>query len=349
MESRVYAYDLMRTFAIIVVFLGHSIERQTSNQWLLLGIRSLSPGLTMSLLGFLSAALLARKQSDPGSFLLSRFTRIYIPMFSCLGCILLMQYIIRQVVICQHTLMHLMGLSAFFELFQVANKASIGGGLWFITVILTLYLLLPLFQSLFLHRNKLIHFVGLVLLCTAFNVLMYGTASTWNVTISFLLDTYLVVNGHMDRLKNLPLGRSSLFAVGLLTLVILATAEAIPFTVRQYLYVFYPLAFVPLFFHPAKKLPRSLLIAASFFSVLSYEFYILHFYFINERFSMLFPNFHQHLSIQISVSFAMTTLMALTISRFSSKLRFVVNNYLLSPPLMQKVFDPTAELKSAQD
>ena len=68
MDKRIEGYDFIRSFAILVVFLGHALKHST-NEVFLLAIRSLSPGLTMSLLGFISAALLSARDYDFGSFL----------------------------------------------------------------------------------------------------------------------------------------------------------------------------------------------------------------------------------------------------------------------------------------
>ena len=83
---RVAAYDhLVRTFAIIVVFLGHALGNQLSDPLALLALRSLSPGLTMPLLGFISGVLVSGKDRDHGAFLVARLTRIYPPLWLCLG------------------------------------------------------------------------------------------------------------------------------------------------------------------------------------------------------------------------------------------------------------------------
>jgi hypothetical protein len=67
MGNRIEGYDLIRSFAILTVFLGHILAKQTTG-WVHLAFCSLSPGLTMSLLGFISAALLSTKKQDCGSF-----------------------------------------------------------------------------------------------------------------------------------------------------------------------------------------------------------------------------------------------------------------------------------------
>ena len=137
MEKRIEGYDLIRSLAIVVVFFDHALKF-SSNEGLSLAIKSLSPGLTMSLLGFISAALLSTLQYDFGSFLVKRFTRIYISLIFCLSVILVGHALLGKTVMelshaghimAQHTLLHFMGMSAFFWLFDVQNTVTIGGGL----------------------------------------------------------------------------------------------------------------------------------------------------------------------------------------------------------------------------
>lgn len=152
--QRIQAYDLARTFAIVFVFLGHIIITQTTSSPLKVVFGTLSPGLTMSLLGFISAALLSTRANDAGVFLVRRFTRIYIPLFTCLAVVLIIQYAAGTAK--THTtdlVLHFLGLSGFFELFPHLNHASIGQGLWFVTTILSMYLLLPALQRVFAHRG----------------------------------------------------------------------------------------------------------------------------------------------------------------------------------------------------
>ena len=88
MNDRIAGYDFIRSIAILIVFLGHILEKQATSDAVLLAVRSLSPGLTMSLLGFISAALLSQKERNSGTFLVRRFTRVYIPLGMCLLAVL---------------------------------------------------------------------------------------------------------------------------------------------------------------------------------------------------------------------------------------------------------------------
>ncbi|MCP4266708.1 MAG: hypothetical protein GY777_14250 [Candidatus Brocadiaceae bacterium] len=60
-NDKVIGFDLIRAFAVLFVFIAHIIDKQSHNETTLLVVRSISPGLTMSLLGFISAYLLTTK------------------------------------------------------------------------------------------------------------------------------------------------------------------------------------------------------------------------------------------------------------------------------------------------
>ena len=328
MNDRIAGYDLIRSIAILIVFLGHILEKQAASGTVLLAVRSLSPGLTMSLLGFVSAALLSLKEVSPGAFLVRRFTRIYIPLGMCLLAVLCAHAVLGKKILTLHVLLHVMGLSAFFNLFLVENKATIGAGLWFITVIVILYLLLPLLQTLFRHPRGLAHLLALVLACTVLHFLI-GVESTWNVVISFSVGVYFGVNGKINQLVNVGTSRAFLGCFVLIGVTALATAGVLPYEVRSLLYALYPLAFIPLLFTIVKWLPNPIVTASSFFAALSYEFYILHFYFINQGFQDFFP-IQVGLITQIVISFATTFMLAYAISRAAARVRTVADRYLLA-------------------
>lgn len=329
MSERINGYDFIRSTAILIVFLGHILDKQANNEAVLLVVHLLSPGITMSLLGFISAALLSAKEYDFGVFLVKRFTRIYIPLVLCLVAVLVAHKLLGKNIITQHTLLHFMGLSAFFELFLVQNNATIGDGLWFITVIVLLYLIFPFLQKFFRHRLGFLHLVFLIVSCTAANFIMYGTSSIWNVVISFSVGVYLGTNGYMSRLANAGMMRALLGSLGLLVVSALSIAGVLPYSVRGFLFAFYPLAFVPLLFAVSSKLPLSILSANRFFASLSYEFYILHFYLINENFMVFFP-VSVPLGAQIVISFCATLAIAYPISRVASLVGGGADKYLLA-------------------
>jgi fucose 4-O-acetylase-like acetyltransferase len=146
MIKREEGYDFIRSVAILIVFFGHilQIQARDGHTWFVIHALSLSPGMTMSLLGFISAVLLSDKEYDYGTFLVRRFTRIFIPLACCLFIMLAAHALLGKKIFTTHVLFHLLGLSAFLDLFEIKNKATIGGGLWFITAILIMYLILPL-------------------------------------------------------------------------------------------------------------------------------------------------------------------------------------------------------------
>lgn len=333
MNQRIIGYDFIRSFAIILVFLGHILNKETSNETVLLIVCSLSPGLTMSLLGFISGALLSSRDYDFGSFLIKRFSRIYLSLFLCLTIILFAHGLLGKKVITQHALLHFMGVSAFFDLFLVKNKATIGDGLWFISAILMMYLLLPILQRLFRHPCKLFHLLFFICVCTALNFVMYGTSSIWNVVISFSLGIYFAVNNLTVRLTypTMKIYIPALSCIGLLIVAALSTAHVIPYFVRGLLFAFYPIVFIPLLFNISSRFSSKGVAAITFFANLSYEFYILHFYFINNRFKDFFPA-NTPLYGQILISFIVTLALSYGISKISAWLRKVTVNYLLMSP-----------------
>jgi peptidoglycan/LPS O-acetylase OafA/YrhL len=329
-KNRIESFDLIRSFCILTVFLGHILNEQLVNPLALLAVRSLSPGLTMSLLGFISGALLSRTQDDFGTFLVRRFTRIYAPLFVCLGFVLLIHALMGKHVASQHALLHLFGLSGLFEVFLVSNKATIGGGLWFITAILMMYLLLPLLATVFRHRNGLVHLVLIVVGCTALQFLTYGTQSLWNVVISFCVGLFLGVNGRLEPMRrNARIAIAVPFSASLIVICALATAGVLPSSIRSMLFAFYPLAFVPCFVLLSDRLPKSVMKTAVLFSGLSYEFYILHFYFINDNFYEVFPRSVGLLG-HLIIAFIATLTLSVIFSRIASRAGRSVNKYLLS-------------------
>lgn len=239
-NNRLEGYDFIRSVVILVVFLGHVLGKQATNEAVLLAIHSVSPGLTMSLLGFISAILLSSKDYDFGTFLVKRFTRIYISLFLCLGVVLTAHFCIGKNVLTQHALLHFMGLSAFFDLLLVQNKATIGTGLWFVTAIVLMYLIFPFLQKLFRHKHGLFHLVSLIVSCTIAGFVMYGTTSIWNVVISFSVGAYLGSNGYASMFAGAGITRPLLGALGLFVIVILSSSGFLPHSVRGLLYAFGP-------------------------------------------------------------------------------------------------------------
>ena len=155
------------------VFFYHILNRQAPDSFINLA-NNIFGHPVMTLLGFISAVLLSKKVEDYGSFLVKRFTRIYIPLVLCLGVVLLLQAGNGKVMINRHTLYHLLGLTAFFKFLGVKSTATIGHGLWFVTVIVGMYLLFPLLATLFKHKNGFWHLLGVVFVCIGLDHLLGG-------------------------------------------------------------------------------------------------------------------------------------------------------------------------------
>lgn len=327
MTSRKDGYDLIRSVAILIVFFGHILNKQISDDFGLLILRTLAPGLPMSLLGFISGALLSKTETDFGFFLIKRFSRIYTSLFLCLTCILIYHYFLGKDIISQHALLHYLGMSAFFEIFLVKNTATIGGGLWFITAICFMYILLPLLKHIFAHRKGTVHFILFIIGCTVLQFIMYGTQSLWNIVVSFSLGVYMQVKGLLPKLTEKNNRLYWLFAIALIIISALSTVKILPYSVRKILFVFYPLAFVPIFFSVSRILPKSIMSFVLFFASISYEFYILHFYFINKNFYEIFPPTFGLLS-HIIISFTITCFLSFVLSRLAIKLRKIELDYL---------------------
>jgi peptidoglycan/LPS O-acetylase OafA/YrhL len=329
-NERIKAYDLARTFAILAVFLGHVIVPQSTVRPLVVIFDTFSPGLTMSLLGFVSAALLALRTEETGAFLLRRFTRIYIPLFTCLIVVLVIQTIAGTAVYHLDLAVHFLGLSGFFELLGSTNDASVGQGLWFVTTILFMYLLLPVLRRLFRHRRGLVHLVVIVVLSLAAHRWLY-TGGAWNVVIAFSIGTFLGVSGRLEALRRKPVALYLLLACCLLAVCALASAEIIPSWIRSLLLPLYPVVFIPVFFMLARVLPRWVMKPVSLFAAVSYEFYILHFYFINRCFRELFGDGFR-LVYQTLIAFAIALGLASLLYICNTWLRRRADRYLQTAP-----------------
>jgi len=325
-------YDLIRSFSILFIFLGHIFIKQCQNDAVKIIICSISPGMTISLLGFISAALLSQKEISSGAFLIKRFIRIFLPLFLCLTIVGSLHILMGKAVISQHLIIHFMGLSAFLDLLHVKNLTTIGIGLWFVTAILTMYILLPVLQILFRHRNGLIHLIILILICTSAGFVLFSTESCWNVAISFMVGTYLGATGRLDQLTSRESVLTLIIPLCIIAFAVLSTTHIISYEIRGFLFAFYPLAFVPAFFALARRMPKSILKTSTFFSELSYEFYILHFYFINENLRDLTFG-PLNIASHIAISFFVTGLLAYGFSMIASRARKMIERYLLREPL----------------
>ena len=307
-KNRINGFDFIRTFAIFFVFMAHIFDKQCDNSTILLIERAISPGLTMSLLGFISGYLLSKKYKTKydAVFYIKRFSRIYSSLFSCLSCIVILHIILSYDVVNQHSIIHYMGLSFFIDLLQVENNSSIGAGLWFITIINMMYLILPLLSFVYIHKNRIYHLTIIIISCLFLNWVMYSTASAWNVVIAFNIGCYVGLNYSIEKLS-----QKSIYFYAILTIILiitstLATSKIIPYEIRSILFPVYPIIVAPLFFKIGNLLTGIIRVAIGWFSSISYEVYIIHFYFINNYFADLFPNITS-LSFQIIISILMTS------------------------------------------
>ena len=289
--KNIIGFDFIRAFAIFFVFIAHILNKQSHNSIILLIERSISPGLTMSVLGFISAYLLTSKYKKfNGSFYVKRFSRIYSSLIICLSLITVLHLFLSYDVINQHSIIHFMGLSFFMELFQVTNKSSLGGGLWFVTIIIIMYLLLPLMCQFYTHKYKKIHLLIIIFCCLFFNKVMYGVASSWNVAISFNIGCFIGLNSNIKDFFNKSLAYYALATCVLLVLSGLATSKIIPYEIKSLLLPFYPFCAIPMLYKIGNKITGAFKASIVWFSSISYEVYILHFYFINDKFSDIFPS-----------------------------------------------------------
>lgn len=335
--EKIAGFNFVRTFAVYFVFLAHIINAQSDNQFVLLFIRSVSPGLTMSVLGFISGYLLVAKyESFDGAFYVKRFSRIYSSLFLCLSAVTILHLNMSYDVVNQHSIIHFMGLSFFMELFGVVNNSSLGGGLWFVTVIIILYLLLPLITTLYRHRMAFYHLLLVVFSCIILNTIMYGTASSWNIIIAFNIGCYIGINKDIDAFTE----KTTLFylftTLVLLMTCVLSTSKIISYEFRTLLLPLYPLFAVPLLLKIGNNIKGYLKNIIDWLSGISYEVYILHFYFINKKFTDLFPSI-ESIFLQILIAFIIVLPIAFFISRLGNSISAIIGNYLLNNP--EKITD----------
>jgi peptidoglycan/LPS O-acetylase OafA/YrhL len=328
-EERLIGFDLIRAFAIFFVFLGHILEKQCHNEFVLLVSRSISPGLTMSALGFISGYLLSSKYDVfDGSFYIKRFSRIYSSLFVCLLSITILHIYLSYDLINHHSIIHYMGLSFFMQLLQVTNQSSLGSGLWFVTIIVGLYLLLPIITKIYRHKNSILHLALIIIICVFFDKVMHNTTSSWNVIMAFNIGCYIAIKSNMELLS-----KNSIFFYTLMTLFILlvcglATSKILPWGTREFLLPLYPFFAVPLLYKLGGSISGYPRLIISWFSSISYEFYILHFYFINQKFSDLFPSIDS-IYYMIFLSFIIITPLAFILSKIGAFLSRKVINYIL--------------------
>ena len=191
-----------------------------------------------------------------------------------------------------------------------------------------MYFTLPLLNILFRHKNSLLHLLVLYTLYVTLNILLLRDSSFWNIAISFSLGVYLNSTGKMETVLNKKLSFVLPLAAVTLLLCVLSTANILSFDIRRLLFPVYPIAFMPIFFFVAKHISPWLGMLIKRFCAYSYEFYILHFYFINQNIKRLIgANFN--LLQEIIISLVCTAVLAYVISRIANHLRKMRGGYFL--------------------
>lgn len=300
-------FDVIRATLIVWVFFAHAADWSFKGTLFRDVMLVLSPGLTMCLLGFLSAVLLTNKDGDTGVFLLKRGLRIFIPLYLCHLVIISIQLVLGTLALNQDALLHFLGLSLFFHVFEAADRSSIGAGLWFISAILFLYALLPVLRHLFsLHRAGLILCVA-ILLCLFLDAALYNSESFFSVVIGFMMGVYQQQRGlpKFD-FPMLIVGNFALFGL----LYVMTTSEHL-MAQRYLLLPCYPLLVYPLLHAAAKHAPAMFKRGCERFSRCSFEFYLLHFYFLFPYWTIWSPQEHPVIAMFIAffVTFALSALL----------------------------------------
>ena len=326
MADIVAGFDLIRSVSFIFIFLYHIVNRQVSDPAVVL-IAKMAMVISLSMLGFISSILLSDKNIGTGVFLMRRLTRIYIPLFLCLVSVMIMHALIGKTVVGQHALLHLLGLTGFFKLFGVKSNATIGHGLWFVTTIIGLYFLLPVLHQLFRRSGGFYNLLGVVISCTALNYSLSGTENIFTIVITFSIGVYLGANRKFGGLLSLNSFNRIVFGIAMFALLagmlwLFDAWHPLP----QLIAALTPLAFVPIIFAAANKLPAFFIAGSALFASLSYEFYILHFYFINEGFQEFFK-LNVGIFGHITIAFAVVFTLSLVLSRIGSLLVSRANNY----------------------
>lgn len=278
-------FDILRTFLIITVFLAHAADWSFKGTLFRDVMLMLSPGMTMCLLGYLSAILLTGRKEDGGVFLLKRMLRIFVPLYLCNGVILLMQLYQGTMSLNQDTVLHFMGLSLFFNVFQVEDRSSIGAGLWFITAILLMYFMLPLLRHLFHMQRARLALFGVLLGSLALETVLHNSQSFFAVLIGFSMGVY-----HQQR--GLPSLSGVYSWVANLSFLLLLYWMTVTPELSGYRYVLlplYPLLMYPWLLRLCEKTPSVISTLCERFSKCSFEFYLLHFYFLSPYWTGWYP------------------------------------------------------------
>ena len=284
----------------------------------------------MSLLAFICACLLADNKLIENNFqvfLFKRLTRIYIPLVLCLTFAVALNMSYGLNVQIYHLIYNYLGVGLFFDWLKVPNNATVGWGTWFVTAILIMYMLLPALKLLFKHKNKNLHFILLYIFCETINfITMPPETSFWNVAIPFSLGVYLSVNGLLSDVVNTKLKHSIPLSFFVLVVCMLSSSGIINTDIRYLMYPLYPIIFVPLFFGVSNYLFIWLDNIVKKFSEISFEFYILQFYFSNGSFIKIFRNGFGLLT-QIIIGFSADLFVAAILAKTGNVIRKSIDAY----------------------
>jgi peptidoglycan/LPS O-acetylase OafA/YrhL len=325
----VFGFDLFRGGAILFVALAHVILFNVESYPVIVAFLSLTPVILMCALGLLSGLVIAMKSSrNTGEFLVRRSLRLFAPTTICLLFAASLHLAYGLPVNIEHLILQLLGFAGFFDLLQVQNNSSVGWGLWFVTTIFACYLAFPIFLLLFQHRNAGAHFTLIWALCFTLFLALPRDSSIWVVVVGFALGVFIACQGGMRALEKLPL----LGWVGLAAAAVAGSAFSILVdmpVLRQGLGPVGALAFIAIFAQWKSPRSKRLRLIVGWFSAISYEFYILHFYFINTPFNRMFGA--QPLLVQILVGFALTAALAHAAAYLAHLVTQRAEEYFFSP------------------
>ena len=330
MEKRFAGYNLIRSIAFISIFLYHITLRQVENAVVQVVIGT-SAAISISLFGFISSVLLSEKETSSGVFLIRRLTRIYVPLILCLMTVLGLHALVGQFSFGRGELLHLLGFSAFLKILRVDHQTVIGSGLWFVTTIVVMYFLLPVLQQLFRHEKRLWNLLGFIAVCTLLNFTI-GAENIFTLAIAFAIGVYFSVNRWIEKLEVMRFSYSIPCALAMYMFMLFMIFTFDPWSpLPQLVFSISAIAFMPVIFKLAAHLPRWMVVASTLFSSLSYEFYILHFYFINEGFNTFFK-LRVGVVAQIGIAFSVVFILSFILSRIGFVLSRKINSYLCGPP-----------------
>ncbi len=321
------ALNFARSFSILMVFIGHNINAYCPKTISTIIIKLISPGITMSTLGFISGYLLCRKYSIfDGLFYVKRFSRIYSSLFVCMLSIGIFHFSVDYEILNQHTLLHLAGLSFFFDLLNVSNISTIGDGLWFVTVIVILYLFLPLIKVLYCGKKSRLHLMVILVGFLLLNCILYGTMSAFNVIISFNIGCYIGLNSSLGKFCDKPWWFYFGIVVLLMMIDLISMLKFSNGQIRNLIIIFYPYCTIPLLYKLGCSLGHYVENFCTFFASISYEFYLLHFYFLNDFYDEFFPQITLIL-LRTSISLFGVLLMSYCFAKVSNFLSSTLNMY----------------------